>query len=57
MANHAPSLPGLAPARQRSRSHEPTTADQEDRKVQLLLGSLALGSIALSVLSYLHPFG
>jgi hypothetical protein len=56
MANHAPTLPGLAPARQRARSHGPT-ADQEDRKVQLLLGSLALGSIALSVLSYLHPFG
>jgi len=57
MANHAPSLPGLAPARQRSRPHGPTTADQEDHKVQLFLGSLALGSIALSVLSYLHPFG
>jgi len=57
MANHAPSLPGLAPARQQSRPHEPITADREDRKVQLLLGSLALGSIGLSVLSYLHPFG
>lgn len=36
---------------------ESKPSDREDLKVQLLLGSMILGSLSWSVLSYFHPFG
>jgi hypothetical protein len=43
--------------RPQSRTAEREDSDREDLRVQLLLGSVAFGSIALSVISYVHPFG
>ncbi|MCW2764723.1 MAG: hypothetical protein JWO11_682 [Nocardioides sp.] len=57
MADHAPSVPKLARVRPQSRVDQRQEVDREDLKVQLLLGSLAFGSIALSVLTFIHPFG
>jgi hypothetical protein len=57
MAHTASSIPKLATTRTQSATREREGVDREDLKVQILLGSVALGSLALSLYSILHPFG
>jgi hypothetical protein len=57
MARQAPSVPKLAQAQPHRVAEQRAGTDREDLKVQLLLGSLAFGSLTLSFYSYLHPFG
>lgn len=57
MSQRGSSVPKLVRVRPQSRTAEREDSDREDLRVQLLLGSVAFGSIALSVISYVHPFG